>query len=168
LPPPGGAIYCGSIFHNSLQARLSAGTSEDLLMAHPPAVSGSRTVLVVDDEPLVRTILCQLLEEWGFKAAEADNGQSALQLARKLKGGLTMVITDLVMPHMDGYAFAKAFRQLYPDVPILFTTGQFPGALEDMMSKEREQILFKPFNPDAFLEAVARLLESRVNQKRVS
>ncbi len=117
---------------------------------------------------MVRTILCQLLEEWGFKAAQADDGQSALQLARKLKGGLTMVITDLVMPHMDGYAFAQALRQLYPDVPILFTTGQFPGALEDMMSKEREQILFKPFNPDAFLEAVARLLESRVNQKRVS
>ena len=73
-----------------------------------------------------------------------------------------MVITDLVMPHMDGYAFAQAFRQLYPDVPILFTTGQFPGTLEGMMSNEREQILFKPFNPDAFLEAVARLLESRV------
>ena len=137
-------------------------------MANPPAVSGSRTVLVVDDEPLVRTILCQLLEEWGFKAAEADNGQTALQVARKLKGGLTMVITDLVMPHMDGYAFAQAFRQLYPDVPILFMTGQCPAALEDRLSSEREQILFKPFNPDAFLEAVARVLESRVNQKRVS
>ncbi len=137
-------------------------------MANPPAVSGSRTVLVIDDEPMVRTLLCQLLEEWGFKAAAADNGKTALQLARKLKNGLSMVITDLVMPHMDGYDFAQAFRQLYPDVPILFMTGQCPAALEDRLSNQREQILFKPFNPDGFLDAVARLLESRVNQKRVS
>jgi two-component system cell cycle sensor histidine kinase/response regulator CckA len=137
-------------------------------MANPPAVSGSRTVLVVDDEPMVRALLGQLLEEWGFKAAEADNGKAALELARKLKGTLSLVITDVVMPHMDGYDFAQAFRQLYPDVPILFMTGQCPAALEDRLSKEREQILFKPFNPDAFLDAVARLLESRVNQKRVS
>ncbi len=59
-------------------------------------------------------------------------------------------------------------EQLYPDVPILFMTGQCPAALEDSLSNQREQILFKPFNPDGFLEAVARLLESRVNHKRVS
>ena len=137
-------------------------------MAHPPAISGSGTVLVVDDEPMVRTLLGQLMEEWGFKAAEADNGRTALQMARKLKGAMSMVITDVVMPHMDGYDFAQAFRQLYPDVPILFMTGQCPAALEDRLSSVREQILFKPFNPDAFLEAVARVLESRVNQKWVS
>ena len=125
-------------------------------------------ILVVDDEPMVRTLLCQLLEEWGFEAAGADNGKTALQLARKLKGALSMVITDLVMPQMDGYDFAQAFRQLYPDVPILFMTGQCPAALEDSLSNQREQILFKPFNPDGFLEAVARLLESRVNNKQVS
>ena len=169
--PPGG---CGTLASVHSLSRCLPGSAElpgpakALLMAHPPAVSGSRTVLVVDDEPMVRTLLCQLLEEWGFKAAGADNGKTALQLARKLKGALSMVITDLVMPHMDGYDFAQAFRQLYPDVPILFMTGQCPAALEDSLSNQREQILFKPFNPDGFLEAVARLLESRVNNKRVS
>jgi CheY-like chemotaxis protein len=73
-----------------------------------------------------------------------------------------------VMPHMDGYAFAQSFRQLYPQVPILFMTGKCPEALEDTLSNEREQILFKPFDPDGFLDAVARLLESRINQRRVS
>jgi two-component system, cell cycle sensor histidine kinase and response regulator CckA len=115
-----------------------------------------------------RTLVCRLLEEWGFKAVAADNGRTALQLARRLKGGLCMVITDLVMPHMDGYEFARGFRQLYPEVPILFMTGKCPTALEDSLSNEREQILFKPFDPDAFLDAVARLLESRINQRRVS
>jgi two-component system, cell cycle sensor histidine kinase and response regulator CckA len=117
---------------------------------------------------MVRTLVCRLLEEWGFKVVEADNGRTALQLARRLNGGLSMVITDLVMPYMDGYEFAKAFRQLHPNVPILFMTGKCPTALVGGLSSEREQILFKPFDPDAFLDAVARLLESRVNQRQVS
>jgi len=136
-------------------------------MTAPLAVAGSRTVLVIDDEPMVRVLLCRLLEEWGFKAVEADNGKSALQLARKLNGGLSMVITDLAMPYMDGYEFAQAFRQVYPDVPILFMTGKCPAAVADSLSRGREQLLFKPFDPDTFLDAVARLLESRINQHQV-
>src|SRR4051812_1403436 len=136
-------------------------------MAVSVAVAGSRSVLVIDDEPMVRLVVCRLLEEWGFKAVEADNGRTALQLARRLQGALSMVITDLAMPYMDGFEFAKAFRQLYPDVPILFMTGKCPAALVGSFS-EREQLLFKPFDPDAFLDAVAQLLESRINQKQVS
>lgn len=146
----------------------SSRASKAPLITQPPAVSGSRIVLVIDDEEMVRTLVCRLLEEWGFKPVEADNGRTALQLARRLKGGLSMVITDLVMPHMDGYQFAQSFRQLYPEVPILFMTGKCPEALGDSLANEREQILFKPFDPDAFLDAVARLLESRINQRRVS
>jgi CheY-like chemotaxis protein len=129
---------------------------------------GSRTVLVIDDEPMVRVLVCRLLEEWGFKALEADNGRAGLQLARELGGAIGMVITDLVMPFMDGYEFATAFRSLYPQVPILFMTGKAPSGLLGGLSTRPEQILFKPFDPDAFLDAVARLLESRVNERQVS
>jgi CheY-like chemotaxis protein len=132
------------------------------------AAAGSRTVLVVDDEPMVRVLIGRLLEEWGFKAVEADNGRTALQLARRYNGSLCMVITDLVMPHMDGYQFAEAFRRLYSGVPILFITGKCPSAVAGNFSGGREQLLFKPFDPDAFLDAVARLLESRVNQQQIS
>jgi two-component system, cell cycle sensor histidine kinase and response regulator CckA len=137
-------------------------------MTAPFAVAGSRTVLVIDDEAMVRLVVCRLLEEWGFKAVQADNGRTALHLARKLNGALSMVITDLLMPHMDGYEFANVFRALYPDVPILFMTGQSSTALAGSLPGDREQLLFKPFDPDSFLDAVARLLESRINQRRVS
>ena len=133
-------------------------------MTAPLLSAGSRTVLVVDDEPLVRVVVGRLLEEWGFKAVEADNGKTALQLARRLNGGLSMVITDLVMPYMDGFEFALAFRRLYPDVPILFMTGRAPANLLGSLAP-REQLLFKPFDPDTFLDAVARLLESRINER---
>jgi CheY-like chemotaxis protein len=137
-------------------------------MIPPLAVTGSRPVLVIDDEPMVRVLVCRLLEEWGFRALEADNGRTALQLAGKLKGALSMVITDLAMPNMDGSEFASVFRPLYPDVPILFMTGRCPTGFIGNVANGREQLLFKPFDPDTFLEAIARLLESRLNHGQVS
>jgi CheY-like chemotaxis protein len=130
------------------------------------AIALPRTILVVDDEPMVRSVVCRLLQEWDFKVVEADDGRTALHLAKKLRGVLSMVITDLAMPYMDGYEFASSFRLLYPDVPILFMTGQCPDALVGDLSNGREHLLFKPFGPDSLLDTVARLLESRINERR--
>jgi two-component system, cell cycle sensor histidine kinase and response regulator CckA len=135
---------------------------------HSPTESRlSQTVLVVDDEPMVRSTVCRLLEEWGFTALEAGNGEEALRLAQAEKGDLALVVTDLLMPLMDGYEFARAFRPLFPTVPILFMTGNSSQA-EDTFSGKSEQLLFKPFGPDVFIETVGRLLESRVNATRRS
>ena len=133
-----------------------------------PRVSPSRSILVIDDEPMVRSVIARLLEEWEFKVEEAENGRTGLALAHKLQGDLSMVITDLVMPYMDGYEFANAFHPLYPDVPILFITGECPTALVGKLTTPREQLLFKPFDPDTFLDAVARVMESRINGTRAS
>jgi two-component system cell cycle sensor histidine kinase/response regulator CckA len=128
-----------------------------------------RTILIVDDEPMIRTVVGRLLEEWDFKVVEADNGQTALDLARKIRGSLSMVITDVIMPIMGGYDFAHTFRPLYPNVPILFITGNSPGSVPGSVSLARgEPLLFKPFDPDLFLDTVARLLESRINGRRHS
>jgi CheY-like chemotaxis protein len=137
-------------------------------LSPPPPPVKSRRILVIDDEPMVRSVIARLLEEWEFKVVEADNGRTGLALARKLQGDLSMVVTDLVMPYMDGYEFASAFHRLYPDVPILFITGECPTALVGKLSTHREQLLFKPFDPDTFLDAVARLMESRINGTQVT
>jgi two-component system cell cycle sensor histidine kinase/response regulator CckA len=126
------------------------------------------TILIVDDEPMVRLVVGRLLEEWDFRVLEADNGRTALRVARGLKGALSLVITDLVMPYMDGCEFAAAFRPLYPDVPILFMTGKCPNALVGSLFDPSETLLFKPFDPDTFLDVVARVLESHINRGRVS
>ena len=136
-------------------------------MTAPLTAAGSRTVLVIDDEPLVRTVVARLLEEWGFKAVEARNGKEGLQLARGVDGALSLVISDLTMPEMDGLEFAGAFRKLYPAVPILFITGKSASALADRISSGRDHLLFKPFDPDTFLDTVARILESRLNHRAI-
>ncbi len=82
------------------------------------------TVLVVDDEELLRRLLSRVLADAGFGVVEAENGAAALETARRLKGGLGLVVTDIHMPVMDGLEFARALRPLQPTVPILFITGR--------------------------------------------
>ncbi|HET6777711.1 MAG TPA: response regulator [Gemmatimonadales bacterium] len=131
-----------------------------------PAPQG--TILIVDDEPMVRLVVGRLLEEWNFTVLEADNGRAALEVARDFQGSLSLVITDLVMPYMDGCEFAAAFRALHPEVPILFMTGKCPNAVVGSLFDPAENLIIKPFDPDTFLDTVARLLESHINQRQVT
>ena len=66
------------------------GAERSIHATVPPPVK-SRRILVIDDEPMVRSVIARLLEEWEFKVVEADNGRTGLALARKLQGDLSMV-----------------------------------------------------------------------------
>ena len=112
-------------------------------------------VLLVDDEELVRTLLAHILSDAGFQVEEADNGASGLQAARRLDGSVSLVITDINMPVMDGLEFARALRATDKQVPFLFITALDPALVRGAGFKA--EILPKPFTPEAFLETVARL-----------
>jgi CheY-like chemotaxis protein len=129
--------------------------------------SRTRTILVVDDEQAIRTVVRRLLQELDFRVVEASNGEDALRMARRVKQTLSLVISDIQMPVMDGVEFHRRFRPLYPDVPILFITGQGSSVL-GRVPGQGEHLLLKPFEPDLLLEAVARLLASRLTAVRTS
>jgi len=113
-------------------------------------------VLLVDDEELVRQLLARILAEAGFIVEQADNGASALQAARRLNGSLDLVITDIDMPVMDGLEFARSLRQTDRRIPFLFITGVDPALVYEAGFQAR--ILWKPFTPDAFMEAVTQMV----------
>jgi len=124
------------------------------------------TVLVVDDEALLRHLLARTLAEAGFDVIEADNGEVALHAIRGCQGSLRLVVTDIRMPVMDGIEFAREFRPLFPRVPILFITGwetdsNGPGFTEG-------ELLLKPFGPDRFLETASRILNGEMHAGRCS
>ena len=119
-------------------------------------LSQKTKVLLVDDDELVRQLLARLLTDDGFLVAEADNGASALQAARRLDGSLSLVVTDINMPVMDGLEFARALRATDRQIPFLFVTALDPALVH--IDGLKAEILSKPFTPDAFLEAVSRLL----------
>jgi CheY-like chemotaxis protein len=112
-------------------------------------------ILLVDDEELVRQLLARLLRDSGFAVEEADNGASALQAARRLDGSLSLVVTDINMPVMDGLEFARALRATDSKMPLLFITAMDPALITE--AGLRAEVLVKPFTPDAFLGMVGRL-----------
>lgn len=113
-------------------------------------------VLVVDDEEGVRQVLRRILEEDGFTVIEADNGSSALQAVRRSKGNISLVITDITMPVMDGLELARALQASNPGVPFLFITGKDPALVAQAGPNAR--VLLKPFGPALLLQTVRRLI----------
>ena len=118
------------------------------------------TVLLADDEELLRRLLSRILAEAGFDVVEAENGAVALETARRLDGALGLVVTDVHMPVMSGLEFARAFQPLHPTVPILFITGRDLPAISPP-EVPAAGLLRKPFRSEAFLQAVTGLVGGR-------
>ena len=129
-------------------------------MATAPAFSRALpTVLLVEDDDVLRRMLARTLRCEGFGVVEAENGEVALQTVRKLGDPLSLALTDITMPVMDGFEFARIFRSLYPSVPVLFMSGAIPRASHGIRLLEvGTHLLLKPFGPEVLLEAITIML----------
>ena len=117
------------------------------------------TILVVDDEELVRSVIARTFEDAGFAVLQAEHGEAALRVVRDFVGVLALAVVDMNMPVMTGSEFAREFRPMHPSVPMLFITGRepiMPGA----------RVLLKPFGPDELLETVAQVLGEAHDEAR--
>jgi CheY-like chemotaxis protein len=90
---------------------------------------GNETVLLVEDEPVVRELAVATLREKGYTVVEAVNGEDGLRMARQHDGKIDLVLTDIVMPVMGGKEMADALRTSHPDAKILFTSGYSQDAM---------------------------------------
>jgi DNA-binding response OmpR family regulator len=103
----------------------------------------------------------------GFDVVEAEHGDHALQQLRGLAGSVSLVVTDINMPVMDGVEFVRRFRPEHPHTPVLFLTGR--GNEDQRVGLCLEtwgEILRKPFPLDRFLDRVALLLTRGVDAER--
>lgn len=128
-------------------------------MSSPLPYSPSRgTVLVIDDEAMLRHLLARTLGEAGFDVIEAENGEAALRAVARCRDKLTLVVTDISMPIMGGIEFAREFCPLCPLVPVLFITGRDTDSRTGA-GLHQDDLLVKPFGTDAFLRTVSRILD---------
>jgi len=125
-------------------------------------------ILCIDDEPLLREMLEQLLENSGHTAAVADGGQVGLEMfrnARQLGDPFDVVITDLGMPYVDGRQVAQTIKRESPDTPVIMLTGWGTMMKDDGDTPTQvDAVLSKPPKINELFETVARLLEIRRNQ----
>lgn len=129
-------------------------------MASAPELrSAQPTVLLVEDDEMLRRLLARTLRGEGFGVVEAENGEQALQVLRARGHAPSLALTDITMPVMDGFEFARRFRALHPAVPLLFMSGAMPRSSQPIPLLEvGTHLLLKPFGPDVLLEAIAATL----------
>jgi signal transduction histidine kinase len=120
---------------------------------------GNETVLLVEDQELVRKLLRKVLEGDGYRVLEACDGVQALGLCERYPARIDLMVTDLVMPEMNGLDLARAAATLRPDMGILFISGFSEREAGDL--RDNASFLQKPFKPADLSNQVRRMLDSR-------
>jgi two-component system, cell cycle sensor histidine kinase and response regulator CckA len=121
------------------------------------------TILVVEDEQQVRTLMVRLLEKRGYRVLQAENGRKALELVKDSIQEISLVITDLVMPEMGGEPLIRELTALRSGLPYLCMTGYSQEEVASLAGLQGAHIIEKPFSPAAFLERVQSLINEAAN-----
>lgn len=124
------------------------------------APGGSETILVVEDQSGVRSMVRQSLERVGYCVLDATHGREALKLCAT-ESGIDLVVTDMVMPEMGGRELAEEIRANYPDIPILYMSGytDLEGGQSATLD-DRTHLIEKPFGPGPLQRKVRQVLDS--------
>ncbi len=120
----------------------------------------SRVVLVVDDEPGVRDLVCRVLRGEGYRTLEAAHGGEALELVEAGTERVDLVVTDVVMPGMDGRELGRRLGQTQPTLPILYISAYDVNDIFRRGSpRSSAPFLQKPFPPENLIKTVEDLLQ---------
>jgi PAS domain S-box-containing protein len=129
--------------------------------AAPPKQGRGELILVVDDEPGIREATRYVLEKNGYRVVTAANGREALDVLRSDPELTSLVLTDLMMPDMNGVALVRAIREMALDVPVIATSGLTDaGRRQDLEALGVRDVIPKPCTAEAILHAVSRRLHA--------
>ena len=161
--------------HIDVESELGRGSTVSVLLpmveeesSKPAARDGGRgvppgqeTVLLAEDEPLVRHVAVQVLRRLGYDVLEASSGAHALRIAEERRDvAIDLLVTDVVMPIMGGRELAKCFVELHPESAVLYTSGYTDDAiLRHGVHEQATHFLPKPFTPSELATKVREALD---------
>ena len=114
-------------------------------------------ILLAEDEAMLRVIAVEMLEDAGFQVFEAGDGVEALDLL-KAHPEITLLVSDIKMPRMDGYALVEAGLEVKPDLKVLLMTGYAQEPPPAVLKAREIQILHKPFNLEKLCAMAAQMV----------
>ena len=117
------------------------------------------TILVVEDEGVVRRFAVRTLKEAGYTVLEAAHGVEALEVAERHGGPVHLLFTDLVMPQVGGRALAEAMRHRRPGLRVLFTSGYPVDFFSGRVPDDHAWVLTKPYAPGCLTRRVRQVLD---------
>ena len=115
-------------------------------------------ILVVDDEPVVRQFATRVLADAGYSVTTAEDGAQALELVRERGERVRVVVSDIVMPRLNGVQLLEALSVSHPDLPIILMSGYAHAQLAQQGIAAPCSLLAKPFAPEVLLSEVRRCL----------
>ncbi|MGZ8398739.1 MAG: PAS domain S-box protein [Gemmatimonadales bacterium] len=152
----------GSVFKIYLPAAQGEHTGQAAVERPAVPERGSETILVIEDEDVVRNLACRGLREHGYSVLEARNGVQALQYIEQNLGTIDLVISDVVMPEMGGREFGESLSRVEPALPVLFMSG-YTG--EDVVQRGLLEpgapFQQKPFTPAGLAIKIRAMLDAR-------
>jgi PAS domain S-box-containing protein len=122
-------------------------------------LSGQESILFVEDDEGVRQFACTALKSFGYTIIEAQNGKNALQLTKKEELKIDLIITDLIMPEMNGHELVKQVISFKPDLKVIYVSGYtFEHLLKDGEVDESINFLQKPYTIQSLLKKIKEAL----------
>jgi two-component system cell cycle sensor histidine kinase/response regulator CckA len=152
----------GSTFAIYLPATCEAAPQVVPVTAVAASGRGAGTVLLVEDEESLRTLTRSILEQNGYAVLEACNGAEAMEIARENSGPIHLLLTDMVMPGMNGRAVAGKVRQLFPEIRVAYMSGYTGFSAREAASLDAV-IIAKPFTRNILLQKLNEALEFEQN-----
>jgi len=121
---------------------------------------GTETLLVVEDNDMVRNLAVRILIAQGYEVLEAARADAALQMAQRYKGRIHLLLTDVVMPQISGRALMKQMRQLRPEMRVLYMSGYTDNVIaQHGVLEPGTPFIQKPFTPQALTQKVRTVLD---------
>ncbi len=122
-------------------------------------LSGSETVLAVDDDPVILDLLAEVLRPLGYKLLSAASGEEALKVAASHQVKIDLLLTDVMLPGIKGQELARQLIRTYPEVNVLFMSGYLcPSMAYSDQDHRLEAFIQKPFSPNTLLRKMRKLL----------
>jgi two-component system, cell cycle sensor histidine kinase and response regulator CckA len=130
--------------------------------------AGMETILVAEDQPDLRWMICQFLQGLGYSVLEGKDGRDAVELAEQYVGTIDVLVTDVVMPHLRGPEVARRLSKARPDMKVIFMSGYTEGELGTTASGAKPEpeatLLQKPFELNALALKIREVLETRTRR----
>jgi len=120
---------------------------------HEPSAQ-PRTILIAEDDPMVRSLAKRILERGGYSVLLARDGEEASKVFAEHQDEIDLCLLDVVMPHRNGVEVFKEIRARYPRLPVIMSSGYSDGALDDIEATDVDLVLPKPYGPRTLLAKV--------------
>lgn len=126
---------------------------------------GAETILVVEDAEVIRKMVCAMLAQGGYTVIEAADGHEALRVLEVQSGPVHLVLTDMIMPRMNGTELARRVSQRHPNLPIIFMSGYNDDPVVRGVERGGSIFLAKPFTASALAEKIRQALDHSRNDR---